>query len=45
VTDTAPHIKAAVMALVGTAPSSPPADPKGLDDTLPPGFEEQGEGG
>jgi hypothetical protein len=40
-----PHIKAAVMALVGIAPASPTVDPKSLDDALPPGFEQQGEGG
>lgn len=35
------HIKAAVMALIATAPSNQPADPKGLDDALPPGFEKR----
>jgi hypothetical protein len=40
------HIKAAVMALVATAPNRPPAGPTGLDDTLPPGFERtKGESG
>jgi hypothetical protein len=38
------HIKAAVMALVGTCPTAPPSDPKGLDDALPPGFEKRAGG-
>jgi len=29
------------MALVTTATTNPPSDPKGLDDALPPGFEKR----
>ena len=35
------HIKAAVMALVATAPTNPPADSNGSGDALPPGFEKK----
>jgi hypothetical protein len=35
------HVKAAVMALVATAETTPPAEQKGLDDALPPGFEKR----
>jgi hypothetical protein len=37
------HIRAAVMALVNTAPPADPStQPRGLDDSLPPGFEKRG---
>ena len=40
------HIKAAVMALVGSAPAPNPNDPKLSDDQLPPGYEARtGNGG
>ncbi len=37
------HIKAAVMALVNTAVPTPPADPHGLNDELPLGYERMGD--
>jgi len=40
------HIKAAVMALVGTVPVPTSADPKLSDEQLPPGYEGRaGQGG
>jgi hypothetical protein len=39
------HIKAAVMALVNTADPTTPAEPNGLGDELPPGYEREGKAG
>ena len=36
------YIKAAVMALVNTAAPTSPAEPNGLSDELPPGYERKG---